>query len=223
MVRRRGGRLALVAVAGVMVASVACAGPYQQVPDGIPSARTIRPTAIVLHWWGYNAGGDIRSLVDALRGQTGYYDPNITKAQYDLNVAHGVNGHSLGVQVGITHGGGTFQLTPQLDSYAAHAACANDWSVGIEIEGAGPSDLYGDAAQFEAVVTATADLMHRFGIPLDGGLAADGRSGVGVHSHKEVDVNCKFADGVYAGAGKIDVNDEYLAFVKAAIRQRGLG
>ncbi len=206
-----------------MVAATACASPYQQVPDGIASDRTIQPTAIVLHWWGYTADSDIRSLVDVLKGQVGYYDPNITRAQYDWNVAHGVGGHTLGVQVGITRDGAVHQLTPLLNSYAAHAACADDWAIGIEIEASGPADLDSDPAQFESVVRTTADLMARFHIPLDGLLAPDGRSGVGVHSHKEVDVNCRFADGVSAAVGKPDVDDQYLAFVKGAIRQRGLG
>lgn len=221
----RAKRLTGLVAAGLaaLLLLAACAAPYQQVPDGIASNRTIRPTAIVLHWWGYTAGGNIRSLVDVLKGQTSYYDPNITKAQYDYNVAHGVNGHSLGVQVGITRGGGVYQLTPQLDSYAAHAACANDWAVGVEIEAAGPADLRSDPAQFEAVVNTTADLMRRFAIPLNGLLAPDGRSGIGVHSHKEVDVNCQFADGVHSGNGKPDVDDDYLALVKATIRNRGLG
>jgi hypothetical protein len=65
-----------------------------------------------------------------------------------------------------------------------------------------------------------ADLMQKYDIPLDGPLAADGRSGSGVHSHKEVDANCQFADGSYAGQGKDDVDDEYLATVKQAVRQR---
>lgn len=218
------GRNALAAatVTVGLALTVGCAGRYQQVADGIPSDHTIRPTAIVLHWWGSTSNGDVRALVNGLRGQTGYYDPNITKAQYDFNVAHQVNGHPLGVQVGITRGGGVYQLTPQLNSYAAHAACANPWAVGIEIEASGPADLRSDPAQFEAVVNTTADLMRRYAIPLDGVLAPDGRSGTGVHSHKQVDVNCKFADGVYAGQGKDDVDDEYLAMVKAAITSRGL-
>jgi hypothetical protein len=125
--------------------------------------------------------------------------------------------------VGITHGGGVYQLTPNLNSYAAHAACGNPYSIGIEIEGYDGVELRTDAAEFDAVVRTTADLMQRYHIPLDGPLAADGNSGVGAHSQKEIDSNCKYADGQYAGAGKDDVDDQYLALVKYEIRRRGLG
>jgi hypothetical protein len=218
------GRVRLLTVA-VLVAALAlgCANPYRPVPDGIPSDRVIQPTVIILHWWGFAGTGGIRPLVDVLKGQTGYYEPNLTKAEVEFNAANMINGHHLGVQVGILKDGEAYQLTPRLDSYAAHSACGNGYAIGIEIEASGADDLRGNPAQFDSVVTITADLMRRYHIPLDGPLAADGLSGVGVHSHKEVDLNCKYADGSYAGAGKDDVDDEYLAFVKAVIRQRGLG
>ena len=196
---------------------------YHLAQPGVSSDHLIQPTAIVLHWWGYDGGNDIQSLVNGLVGQVGYYDQSITKAQYEANVASGQHGHTLGVQVGILDDGTVYQLTPRLNSYAAHAACANPWAIGIEIEASGPTDLRAHSAQFQSVVDTVADLMARFHIPLDGPLAADGRSGSGVHSHKEIDVNCTFADGAYAGQGKSDVDDGYLAMVKDDLRKRGLG
>src|SRR3569623_2454481 len=120
---RRTSRSTRVRVLGVavvlVVTSLACAGPYQQGPGAIPSTRDIQPTASVLHWWGYHSPGGIQSLIDALNSQVGYYEPQLTKAQVDYNAAHGINGHTLGVQEGITHGGGENQQPPHLNSYAA--------------------------------------------------------------------------------------------------------
>lgn len=188
---------------------------------GIPSDRLIHPTSIILHWWGAVANSDIYALIGSLNGQTGYYEPTLTKAQYLYNQAHGVGGHHLGVQFAVTRDGRMWQLTPAGNSYAAHAACGNGWAVGIEIEGRGPTDLHSDPVQLAAVVRLTGELMRMFGIPLDGPIAANGLSGVGVHSHKQVDLHCYFADGSFAGVGKVDVDDAYLAEVKAALAQEG--
>jgi hypothetical protein len=188
---------------------------------GIPSDHLIRPTAIILHWWGSVDGSNINGLINGLLGQTGYYEPWLTKAQYLYNESHGIDGHPLGVQFAVTADGKMWQLTPDANSYAAHAACANSWAVGIEIEGRGAADLHNDPTQFASVVKLTGELMTLFGIPLNGPIAANGLSGVGVHSHKQVDLHCYFADGSFAGVGKIDVDDAYLADVKAALAARG--
>jgi hypothetical protein len=188
---------------------------------GISSDHVIRPTAIILHWWGAVANSDIYSLIDSLNGQTGYYEPWLTKSQYLYNEANGIDGHHLGVQFAVTRDGRMWQLTPYANSYAAHAACGNGWAVGIEIEGRGPADLHSDPTQFASVVRLTGELMKMFGIPLDGPIAANGLSGTGVHSHKQVDLHCYFADGSFAGVGKVDVDDAYLAEVKAALANEG--
>jgi hypothetical protein len=120
-----------------------------------------------------------------------------------------------------------YQLTPELHSRASHAKCANSWAIGNEIEGGvkfGPDpagsgkqvalDLANNATQFQSVVNVTMQLMAKYNIPLDGPLASDGSTGVGVHSHKEVDVNCSGANG------KIDVDDVYLKRVKDEIAKR---
>lgn len=181
---------------------------------GIPSSTRIRPTAIVLHWWASVSDSNIDALISTLRGQISYYDPTITRAQYDENMRRGVGGHELGVQFGVTQDGRAYQLTPWPDSYAAHAACANRWAIGIEIEGRGASDLASHPAQKEAVVRLVRALMRRYSIPVDGPLDPAGNWGVGVHSHKEVDARCRFADGTPSGGGKIDVDDAYLASVR---------
>lgn len=188
---------------------------------GIPSVSRIRPTAIVLHWWASTSGSRISALVAALRGQIGYYDPAITKARYYENMRTRTGGHELGVQFGVTQDGRAYQLTPWPDSYAAHAACANRWAIGIEIEGRGAADLASHPVQQDAVVRLVRALMARYSIPVDGPLDPGGNAGVGVHSHKQVDALCKFADGSSTHGGKIDVDDAYLAAVKAQLGGAG--
>ena len=176
---------------------------------------------MILHWWGAVTGSDIYSLIGALNSEVGYYEPWLTKAQYLYNQSNGIDGHHLGVQFAVTQDGKMWELTPYANSWAAHAACGNGWAVGIEIEGRGPADLHGDQVQFASVVKLVGELLRMFHIPLNGGVAANGLSGSGVLSHKEVDAHCYFADGSFAGEGKIDVDDAYLADVKAALASHG--
>lgn len=163
-----------------------------QVISALPSYGDITPTVVVLHWWGGLAGSDgINNLINTLRSR------------------------NLSVQLGITRDGKVYQLTPKLNSLAYHAICANSYSIGIEIEGRGPEDLANDQIQFDAVVKTTGTLMQTFKIPLDGPIASNSSSGVGVHSHKEIDAKCP------SGSGKDDVDDLYLSRVKQALQQQG--
>ncbi|MGZ4617905.1 MAG: peptidoglycan recognition protein family protein [Frankiaceae bacterium] len=154
----------------------------------------IRPTGIVLHWWGGTSGGrGINTLVDVL------------------------NSRHLSVQLGTLQNGKTYQLTDTLDTRASHASCANSYAIGTEIEGGGngtSSDMINDTAQFNAVVDSTALLMRKYHIPLNGPISPGGRAVVGVHSHKEVDALCD-------RTGKADVDDAYMYKVRAALRARG--
>ncbi len=167
----------------------------------LPTTGRIKPTAIVLHWWGGNApeGQGVRFLINALRG----------------NASCGSAGCS--VQLGILKDGKTYQLTNSLTSRALHAVCANDYAIGIEIEG-GPSDFGAQGPtrrpeQFQAVVATTKYLMERFDIPLEGVVKSPASNGAeGVHSHEEIDRNCP------SGSGKTDVDDAYLRKVKDALR-----
>jgi hypothetical protein len=191
------------AAAGASVAacgSVTAANVIQKISFSM--GGTIKPTAIILHWWG--GGGGIDSLISTL------------------------NTRKLSVQIGTTTDGKVYQLTPQLNSHAEHAKCANTWAIGNEIEGgvvfgkdpAGSGadvalDLANNDAQFKAVVGITSQLMKQYNIPLDGTIAPDGKSGSGVHSHKEVDPHCSGA------TSKIDVDDVYLKRVKDELRKQG--
>ena len=81
--------------------------------------------------------------------------------------------------------------------------------------------MISNAVQFKAVVDTTAFLMTKFHIPLNGPLSRDSKSGIGVYSHKEVDANCKLANGVPGGGGKVDVDDAYMQKLRNALRARG--
>lgn len=165
-----------------------------QLKPRLATTGKIRPTAVILHWWGYNAEGNsgIQSLVNGLRG----------------NPDCGAGGCS--VQLGILRDGKTYQLTNSLTSRALHATCANNFGIGIEIEGK-PSDFGASGPekrpeQFKAVVSTVKYLMDKYNIPLEASLPK------GVHSHKEADKYCN------SGYGKDDVDDAYLEKVKQALR-----
>lgn len=185
---------------------------------------TIRPTAIVIHWWGGTSGGrGVNSLVGTLNAAVSCYPYGVGSNCW---LAHPPGEpHHGSVQLATLQDGRTYQLTYTLDTRASHAACANDWAIGNEIEGGvnGTSaDMINNAVQFKAVVDTTALLMTKFHIPLNGPLSRDGKSGIGVHSHKEVDANCRLANGVPGGGGKVDVDDAYMQKLRNALRARGL-
>ena len=181
------------------------------------NGKTITPTAIVLHWWdGWGGGQDIDRLVrDATANKTNY-DPAKKSTENRPNIGH------VTVQVGVTGDGKAYQLTPQLNTFARHAKCANDWAIGIEIEGFGPGDPHGhyigdNKAQFDTVVEVVKLLMGLYGIKAESVVANDGKSGRGIVSHKNVDKQCQWADGKPAGSGKVDVDDTYLKRVLTAV------
>ena len=172
-----------------------------------PTTR-IHPTAIVIHWWGgISSGRGVSSLVTVLNNAVSCYPYGVGSV---CRLPHPPNEpHHGSVQLAALQDGRTYQLTNTLDTRAAHAACANDWAIGIEIEGGvnGTSaDMINNVAQFNAVVNTTAFLMDKYHIPLNGPLSWDGKRGVGVHSHKEVDVNCKLANGAPGGGGSISTS-----------------
>lgn len=184
-------------------------------PDWDADGKTIKPTAIVLHWWGgWGGGHNIDRLVRDANANSSNYDPK-KKSTDDRPIV----GH-VTVQIGITGDGKAYQLTPKLNTFARHAKCANQWAVGIEIEGNGPgSEHYiGDnKTQFNSVVTVVRQLMRIYGIKPVSVVADDGRSGRGIVSHKMVDATCRWADGKHAGEGKDDVDDAYLKSVLKSV------
>lgn len=177
--------------------------------------RTIKPTAIVLHWWDdWGNGADINRLVKDLNSNTTNYNPKLKSTDGHPSVGHTT------VQIGVLGNGKAYQLTPKLNTFARHAKCANDWAIGIEIEGFGPGHKHyiGDnKAQFNKVVAVVKYLMDLYNIKAVSVAASDGRSGQGIVSHKMVDKQCKWADDAYAGSGKVDVDDAYLRRVLQAV------
>lgn len=165
----------------------------------LPTSGTIKPTGIVIHWWGSNSGGQgIKALARGLAGNTSC--PG-----------------GCSVQLGILKDGKTYQMTSQLNSRAIHATCANDSTIGIEMEGV-PADFGASGPtkrpqEFQAVVATVKFLMDKYQIPLKG--EASKNSGfTGVYSHKQVDAIC--GQGV-----KSDVDNEYLAAVIKALQEGG--
>ena len=178
--------------------------------------QTIKPTAIILHWWGgWSGKNNIDRLVHDANNNISYYNPELKSTDHHPSVGH------TSVQVGVTGDGKAYQLTSQLDSFARHAKCANSWAIGIEIEGSGPNSghyIGSNQVQFDGVVATVRELQHKFNIPTESVVADDGRSGSGVLSHAMVDVKCRWADGKPAGSGKTDVDDAYLQRVIAALQ-----
>lgn len=164
----------------------------------LPTSGPMKPTGIILHWWGGTGG--ISSLISTLKSR------------------------GLSVQIATTQDGLVHQLTSTIDTKASHAKCANGWAIGNEIEGGVKTNVVGgqvialDLAendkQFQSVVNITEKLMALYNIPIDGEINSGGTSGSGVHSHKEVDKYCS------NGSGKSDVDDIYLKRVKDELRKR---
>jgi hypothetical protein len=177
--------------------------------------QTIKPTAIVLHWWdGWGGGDNINALVNGANSNYSTYNPALKSTDRHPSVGHTT------VQIGITGNGTVYQLTPSLNSFARHAKCANTWAIGIEIEGYGPGHSHyigNDQTQLNSVVATVKTLMSRYHIPAKSVVASDGRSGQGIVSHKMVDQRCKWADNKPAGTGKEDVDDQYLHRVLQAV------
>lgn len=177
--------------------------------------RKIKPTAIILHWWGYENGSNIDTFAKSLHGVRTKFDPRAnSKAQAEEMARAGTSGR-LAVQVAVGKNGVAYQLTPTLDTFARHAKCANQWAVGVEIEGDGPS-IINNKAQRAKVIAVVKELQAKFDIPTKGVVAADGKSGSGVLSHKQVDVEgCRWPNGDTMAEGKPDVDDNYLDYVLA--------
>lgn len=167
----------------------------------LATSGTIKPTAIVLHWWSNNAPDNmgIQSLVNGLKGNP--YCPG-----------------GCSVQLGILRDGRTYQLTNSLTSRAAHAFCANSYAIGIENEG-GPQDFGADGPtrrpeQFKAIVSTVKYLMDKYDIPLESTIKDPSSQGAkGVVSHKQISAKCDSHRGE-----SDDVDDAYLEKVKQAIR-----
>lgn len=180
--------------------------------------ETIKPTAILLHWTAsYNGGPDaIDAFVRGAEGNMSTYNPKLKSTDPHPEVGH------VTVQVAVMGNAKAYQLTPELHSFARHAKCANPWAIGIEIEGWNPGHKHyigNNKPQLDTVAKVVRELAAKYNIPIKKGwVAEDGRSGGGIVSHAQVDAKCKWADNVYAGSGKTDVDNTYLNRVLAAAK-----
>lgn len=179
--------------------------------------KTIKPTAILLHWTAsYNGGPDaISAFVTGAEGNMSTYNPELTSKEEHPEVGH------VTVQVAVMGNGKAYQLTPETHSFARHAKCGNPWAIGIEIEGWNPGHEHyiGDnLPQFDTVVAVVKELMAKYNIKAESVVAKDGRSGRGIVTHAQVDQYCTWKDGEYAGDHKSDVDPEYFGRVMAAVK-----
>jgi len=157
----------------------------------LDASHKITPTCIVLHWWNMP---DNEPGIEALRSVLG--------------------SRELSVQFAILKNGAIYQLSPSEDTYCRHAKCANDSSIGIEIEGNSAEDLDNNDVQYQSVLALTRYLKIKYSIE-DSFKVTDDNHEIrffGVSSHKQVDAYC--ADS----SGKDDVHDEYLHRVISDLR-----
>lgn len=170
--------------------------------------------ALVLHWTAdtgkYGSSDDdyVQHLQKYFEGQPTTFDSSLRSTD-----KHPVNGH-LGSQFVVSYGGTAYQLTRKPSIVAHHATCGNKWAIGIEIAGSNKASghyIGNNTRQFNGVVALVKELMARYDIPAVNVVGRGSLSGRGVVSHQQVDLKCRWADGVrYEGDGKTDVDPEYL-------------
>lgn len=140
--------------------------------DPLPNPRgteKVKPQGSTLHWWGFDADGDINTLRFVLKG----------------NSACGDTGCS--VQYAVTEKGKIYQMMSSPLDYAYQAGVANPTTIGVEIEGL-PEDFAVkgprfNKAKFEAVVDLELMLVKDFHMPITGGFVAGDVTGI--HGHYE--------------------------------------
>jgi len=135
----------------------------------IDQKEHIRPTAIVLHWWQVPSRlSSIRWFLSALKRK------------------------GLSVQFAVTKDGKIYQLVNSPDVKCAHARCANDSAIGIEIQGFGAKELDRQKEQFNAVAELVAKLCKDYKINPEFRVSNTSQQAIfyGVTSHKEVDKYC---------------------------------
>ncbi len=157
----------------------------------VDSSILIHPTAIVLHWWQAPTWfGGIRWFIFELKRK------------------------KLSVQYAVLKDGTIYRLTESPNVWCRHARCANDSSIGIEIQGLGARDLDKNAKQFESVVTLVKDLCREYAIQTEFNVEEDnGLRFFGIGSHKWVDTYC----GTKRWVSKRDVHDDYIKRIVAAL------
>ncbi|HSX14478.1 MAG TPA: peptidoglycan recognition family protein [Candidatus Saccharimonadales bacterium] len=159
----------------------------------VDSTKRIQPTAIVLHWWQVPTWfGGIKWFIFALKRK------------------------KLSVQFAVTKDGEVYQLTESPDVWCRHARCANNSSIGIEIQGLGRRDLDENQLQFQAVVGLVKELCRQFIIdPKFRVEQGENTRFYGITSHKVVDKYCSGKRRL----PKRDVHDEYVTRLIEALQR----
>lgn len=163
-------------------------------------AEKVKPEGSTLHWWGFDADGDINTLRFVLKG----------------NSACGDTGCS--VQYAVTEDGKIYQMMASPLDYAYHAGVGNPTTIGVEIEGL-PEDFAVkgpnfNKKKFEAVVSLESMLVDRYNMPITGSVAADDITGI--HGHYE------YNDLTNPPGTKADPGRAYTQAVISAVEQMQL-
>ena len=149
----------------------------------VNSSNKIKPTAIVLHWWRVPTWlGGINYLIWGLRRR------------------------KLSVQFAVLKNGEIYQLVDDPTIYCRHAKCANESSIGIELQGFGAKDLARQLTQFQSTIKLVAYLCDKYKISVNFDIKNNPLRFYGITSHKNVDQYCQ----IKRLLKKNDVNDEYL-------------
>jgi len=119
----------------------------------------------------------------------------------------------LSVQFAVLKNGDIYQLVDDPTIYCKHARCANDSSIGIELQGFGAKDLDSQPEQFQAVVDLVTFLCDKYKIQTQFKVKENPLRFYGISSHKVVDQYCQDK----RLRKKIDIHDEYLQRVVKAI------
>lgn len=148
-----------------------------QYPDPIPNPqgdKKITPKGIMLHWWGFESGGDM----------------SVFRQKIMNNRACGDTGCSA--QYTVAKDGTIYRMMASPLEMAFQARGANPTTIAIEIEG-GPGDfeLSGNVtnkAVLISVVSLSAELVEDFRLPIEGEVICEDVRGI--HGHSELNGRC---------------------------------
>lgn len=183
-----------------------------QYPDPLPNplgGKKITPTGVTLHWWSFEADGNIDGLVYG-NGQVGGLRANTACGPTGCSVQYGVTGEGQGE-------GSIYRMMESGLEVAYHAGGANYSTIGIEIEG-GPEHFslikpFFNQDKFENVVSLTAEIIDDFDMPVEGPINCDEEElkVFGIHGHHE------YEPCLDNPSGKTDVGDAYTQAVIDAV------
>ena len=154
------------------------------------NTQHILPTAIVLHWWGVPVWfGGMKYAIWRLKRR------------------------GLSVQFMILANGEIHQLVEDPTVLCHHARCANESSIGIELQGLGKKDLNKQQRQFKALIELVSNLVKLYEIPTQFSIVQQPNTRFyGIASHKWIDKYCR-----PRLIKKRDVHDEYVNRVMDAL------